>query len=514
MQGLIRKVIRPLFMLLMVLALLMPAAFITGTPQPAQADDLGAWVLQNGKVSFADEDQDARIIQEPFSKMKVNVILGTVSADHSGPVVVEIGEAKVTGTISIKMRGSYSSSSGMSGSYTYNVNVTWAGKQGSVPMHGTNSGTFSGPGGIAEGQLYTVSFSGGQGTVSFGNSKDDGTGQMDPFSITYTVAKGGDEQAPGPVVSSLPPISGMPTAFIEKIEGSGPIWVSNESEEIPPSKRKWVKATSNMPLGPGYTIRTSTGASAIFRYRSGAVVKINPKSWFGIQEPTVTKSSAGEMNGRLWQGISNFYFPKGAAAEKKWGVETNMAIVGIKGTSFVLEAGDTGTNLKVLEGSVEFTHKSTGKSATVEAGSSMTASSTGLGQKSTFNLSQEKAKWTDLSSYAASSNGNTVSSSSASSNQPSNPTKKKINIGPLSCFIATAAYGSETAAELDTLRTFRDRVLMQSEAGRLLVDAYYQASPPLAEFIAEHEEIRTFVREGMLDPIVTTLNAARALWDR
>jgi len=92
--------------------------------------------------------------------------------------------------------------------------------------------------------------------------------------------------------------------------------------------------------------------------------------------------------------------------------------------------------------------------------------------------------------------------------------KKKWKIGPFSCFIATAAYGSETAAELDTLRAFRDRVLVKSGPGRWAVDTYYRLSPPLAEYIAAHEAVRTIVRERLLDPAVSMLKDTRSLWDR
>ncbi|MFC2050636.1 CFI-box-CTERM domain-containing protein [Chloroflexota bacterium] len=81
------------------------------------------------------------------------------------------------------------------------------------------------------------------------------------------------------------------------------------------------------------------------------------------------------------------------------------------------------------------------------------------------------------------------------------------------CFIATAAYGTETADELDTLRDFRDGVLMQSAAGRAFVDAYYELSPPLADFIAEREFLRTLVREMALDPMVAILDASQELWN-
>jgi polyhydroxybutyrate depolymerase len=47
------------------------------------------------------------------------------------------------------------------------------------------------------------------------------------------------------------------------------------------------------------------------------------------------------------------------------------------------------------------------------------------------------------------------------------------------CFIATAAYGTSTAKQLDVLRDFRDAVLLKSAVGSRLVDLYYQVSPLL-----------------------------------
>ncbi len=82
-----------------------------------------------------------------------------------------------------------------------------------------------------------------------------------------------------------------------------------------------------------------------------------------------------------------------------------------------------------------------------------------------------------------------------------------------SCFIATAAYGSETASQLDTFRAFRDNALMKSKPGRWLVSTYYSLSPPVADFIADREELRTVVREAMLNPILTLLTETRFIWD-
>jgi hypothetical protein len=80
------------------------------------------------------------------------------------------------------------------------------------------------------------------------------------------------------------------------------------------------------------------------------------------------------------------------------------------------------------------------------------------------------------------------------------------------CFIATAAYGTDTAEEIDTLREFRDVVLLPSGLGAELVSLYYKTSPPIAEVISQHDFLRTAVKVGFVDPVVAILNWSYALW--
>ena len=80
------------------------------------------------------------------------------------------------------------------------------------------------------------------------------------------------------------------------------------------------------------------------------------------------------------------------------------------------------------------------------------------------------------------------------------------------CFIATAAYGSPTAEQIDVLREFRDAVLLESTAGSVFVSLYYQLSPPVADFIAGNEPLRILVRELLIDPIVWVVEATGEVW--
>ena len=80
------------------------------------------------------------------------------------------------------------------------------------------------------------------------------------------------------------------------------------------------------------------------------------------------------------------------------------------------------------------------------------------------------------------------------------------------CFIATAAYGTPTAKQIDVLREFRDVVLLKNTVGSQFVSLYYRFSPPIADFIAGHEFLRTLVRELLVDPIVRVVEATGDIW--
>ena len=73
--------------------------------------------------------------------------------------------------------------------------------------------------------------------------------------------------------------------------------------------------------------------------------------------------------------------------------------------------------------------------------------------------------------------------------------------GGKKCFIATAAFGTPMAPEVNTLRAYRDHVLAKSAAGRIFVENYYRYSPPVARFIKDKPALRWLVRQ-LLKPLI------------
>ena len=69
------------------------------------------------------------------------------------------------------------------------------------------------------------------------------------------------------------------------------------------------------------------------------------------------------------------------------------------------------------------------------------------------------------------------------------------------CFIATAAYGTPMASEIQILRSFRDKYLLTTPSGQAFVDLYYKVSPPIADFVTGHPSLKPVVRAGLVPAV-------------
>ena len=107
-------------------------------------------------------------------------------------------------------------------------------------------------------------------------------------------------------------------------------------------------------------------------------------------------------------------------------------------------------------------------------------------------------EWTDVSTF--SKNGSTESAKETTS-------VKTGNGG--GCLIATAAYGSEMAPQVQLLREIRDNQLMNTESGKSFMagfnELYYSFSPTIADMQRESPIFKEVVKLG-LTPMISSLS--------
>ena len=74
------------------------------------------------------------------------------------------------------------------------------------------------------------------------------------------------------------------------------------------------------------------------------------------------------------------------------------------------------------------------------------------------------------------------------------------NTGRSNCFVATVCYGSADAREVNNLRKFRDKFLLNTYPGTELVAVYYAIGPYFASLIEDKDDLKIIVRQ-FLQPL-------------
>jgi len=82
------------------------------------------------------------------------------------------------------------------------------------------------------------------------------------------------------------------------------------------------------------------------------------------------------------------------------------------------------------------------------------------------------------------------------------------------CFIATAAFGSELAPQVQFLRNFRDEVVLESifkNPFEWLLRHYYRFSPPIAQKMKDNPLLKNVIKYSVVYPFVLCTKAAALL---
>jgi len=104
----------------------------------------------------------------------------------------------------------------------------------------------------------------------------------------------------------------------------------------------------------------------------------------------------------------------------------------------------------------------------------------------------------------------TITISYATTLQPQTTTTTAQPPTPPRCIIATVAYGSDLAPEVQLLRTFRDQELLSTFAGSTFLQVfnrfYYSFSPAVATILAENSGLSQIVRL-LINPLIALFRA-------
>jgi hypothetical protein len=145
-------------------------------------------------------------------------------------------------------------------------------------------------------------------------------------------------------------------------------------------------AEMDMVIETGSIIRTEGDSIAIISFADNTSFVMKPFTTVYIEFPG-TQGKLSLLAGKIWANV------KYAAETGYFPVIMNQAVVGTKGTTFVVEETGQLSTLKVLEGEMYFRSLVTGESVDVITGQSVGAKSSGLTEIVAFDVEQEAAQW-------------------------------------------------------------------------------------------------------------------------
>lgn len=166
----------------------------------------------------------------------------------------------------------------------------------------------------------------------------------------------------------------------------------------------WNLAKLDMVLPVGTRIRTEEDTQVILSFPDMTTFTMGSETQVMLSSPKSQDTALKLLWGNLMVNVKKMM--KDGSME----VEMSQAVAGIKGTIFTLEETKDKSTIKVIEGAVSFTSKISGKIEMVNSGEALTADTNGLGQKTTFDPTEEEKQWQELADGIKKTNPNILGS--------------------------------------------------------------------------------------------------------
>lgn len=125
-------------------------------------------------------------------------------------------------------------------------------------------------------------------------------------------------------------------------------------------------------------VKTGEESQAIIGFADLSTFLLKDESEIVITTPPKKDSKLRLVGGRIWVNV------KKMVTEGTMEVEMSQAIAGSRGTRFILTETGNESKIEVTEGTVAYRSKTDGTEVMVSAGESVTATATGLNEKTTF----------------------------------------------------------------------------------------------------------------------------------
>jgi hypothetical protein len=200
----------------------------------------------------------------------------------------------------------------------------------------------------------------------------------------------------------IPPEGMFPETYdylkISKVKGK--FQMRREKEMLPNSKEftenpdiKWAEYQGGGKIWIGDEIKTGDEPLIIEFLEDGSKFMLAPNSWMRITESGI----------QLKDGEGSFTITKSQDGIKtlKNSFLSNFSFSAITGTSFVINAKNNRTLLKVMEGAVEIYSTAAGVSSMISGGEAVTASEAGLSEKAAFSVEDEESFWENVEKEGA-----------------------------------------------------------------------------------------------------------------
>ena len=178
-------------------------------------------------------------------------------------------------------------------------------------------------------------------------------------------------------------------AIFKKIEGTAAVYHNGE----------WCIASENIAVAAGDEVWVTNSSKASLMFFEGSKQDINENSVFKIKTIEATPPSGGVKRFVMESVKGIYHYMISTDRIEQFEVRMDSAVIGIKGTEFIVEADNSNVKVKVLEGAVNFSNS--GSSAVnLNEGQSSTAKKSGGAPSSpvSFNISSETEWWGDLDS--------------------------------------------------------------------------------------------------------------------